>query len=114
MFGRFAQPNSSVPGVSNPAATSSPFGSSIFGAPQGNTAVPGQQPSAFGGFGSSQGISAGNPSSLAAPTTPYSITNDYENNLNIKLLAISAMPAYRNRSFEVRPHHECTLLIHAF
>ncbi len=92
MFGRFAQPNS---GVSNPTPTAaSSFGSSIFGAPQGS-----QQPSAFGGFG----ITSSNTptTSLAAPSVPYSITNEYENNVNIKLLAISAMPAYLNRSFEV-------------
>lgn len=99
MFGHFAQSN--LPGT-NAAPNAAPFGSSsIFGAPQQPAAT--QQPSAFGGFGAggSTGMSAGNLTSLAAPTTPYAITTDFENNFNIKLLAITAMPAYRNRSFEV-------------
>jgi hypothetical protein len=100
VFGRYNQPNSAIPGVSNPAPVASPFGSSIFGAPAGGQ----QQPSGFGGFGAASGsVMAGSngTTSLAAPSTPYATTNDYENNINIKLLAISAMPAYRNRSLEV-------------
>lgn len=85
MFNRFS---STTPQPTQPGATSF-FGSTL--APQST--------SPFGGsFGSQP--SAALPPSSASPSTPYSFTNEIENGVTIKLLSISAMPAYRHLSQE--------------
>lgn len=83
------------------SSASQPAGSgSFFGAPAG-TGQPGQSSSPFSAFGSAPTASAqvlGTPSGTPAP--PYAITNELENGGTIKLLSISAMPAYRHLSQE--------------
>ena len=100
MFNRFSATSS----LSTPAAAGST--ASFFGQPQQqpnsqqlgtNTSIPAQSPSPFNNpFGG-----AGAPvNSMAAPVTPYAITNELENGITVKLLSISAMPAYRHLSQE--------------
>lgn len=85
MFNRFS---STTPQPTQPGATS------FFGATPTT-----QSTSPFGGSFGSQPPAALPPSS-AAPSTPYTFTNEIENGVTIKLLSISAMPAYRHLSQE--------------
>jgi nuclear pore complex protein Nup98-Nup96 len=78
MFNRFSSTTTQPAQASN---------TSFFGAtPTAQTASP------FGGSFASQ--------PPAAPSTPYTFTNELENGITIKLLSISAMPAYRHLSQE--------------
>lgn len=87
MFNRFS---STTPQPQPPqTATNSFFGS----------AAPAPTTSPFGGSFASQAPTA-LPPSTAIPSTPYSFTNELENGITIKLLSISAMPAYRHLSQE--------------
>lgn len=58
--------------------------------------IGGASNSPFGSFGN---VSAAAPPP-GAPSAPYSVTNEVENGITIKLLSISAMPAYRHLSPE--------------
>ena len=95
MFNRFSNTSSlSTPTVSN----NSFFGSQA--QPQTNS-IP-QSTSPFTPFGASAAAGAGTSpssiSSLGAPSIPYAITNEIENGITVKLLSITAMPAYRHLS----------------
>ena len=97
MFNRFSATSS----LSTPAQSGT--GSSFFGQaqqqqpnPQQLSSVPAQSTSPFNNpFGGAAPVSS---MSLANPSTPYAITNELENGVTVKLLSISAMPAYRHLS----------------
>ena len=74
-----AQPSTaSFFGAATPSSNSSPFSSNPFSS-QSSQSLP----------------------LLSTPSVPYCLTNETENGVTIKLLAVSAMPAYRHLSHEV-------------
>lgn len=92
MFNRFSS-NPSGSNLNSQAQLSTP--SSFYGA-----ATPSSNSSPF----SSNPFTSQSSQSLPLPSTPsvpYCLTNDTENGATIKLLAVSAMPAYRHLSHEV-------------
>ena len=96
MFNRFSNTSS----LSTPVSSA---GTSFFGGqPQPQTNSIPQSTSPFTPFGASVAAAAGTSpssiSSLGAPSIPYAITNEIENGITVKLLSITAMPAYRHLS----------------
>lgn len=99
MFNRF----SSTPTGSNlnsQAQSSTLSGSSSFyGGATAASSNPNPSPFSSNPFASQSAQPLPLPST---PSVPYCLTNDIENGVTIKLLAVSAMPAYRHLSQEVK------------
>lgn len=92
-------------GTPQPAQTSSAssfaFGTPAFGAPPPSAAPSGAFGTSGGGlFGAPPQAASAVGFGAAGVPPRYSTTNDLENNVNITLHAITAMPAYQNRSLE--------------
>ena len=112
MFRPFGTSTAATPTASNANNPGTP-GFTGFGTPQPQP--PQQQlpvqPLTFGGFGQPSTSTGGlfgagggggalQTTPLAGPPPPYTTTTELENNVNIQLVSIAAMPFYRNRSPE--------------